>query len=74
LELELVEVFSGSTNVVMVTTPPSERVETIREMLQVEVLLVVGVVKSEESEVVEMVVEVVWEVVDCVEELDEGRG
>jgi len=58
----------------MVTTPPSERVETIREMLQVEVLLVVGVVKSEESEVVEMVVEVVWEVVDCVEELDERRG
>jgi hypothetical protein len=61
-ELELV---SASTTVVIVTTPPSERVETRREMREAEISLVVEVVNSE---VVKVAVEVGWAVVEGDEE------
>ena len=67
LSLEPVELVSASTMVVIVTTPPSERVETSREMREAEVSLVVEMV---ESAVVEVSDEVVWGVVDM-EELKE---
>lgn len=60
---------SPSTIVVTVTTPPSGRVDT-RVMRGAEVSLIVEVV---ESEVVETSDKVDWEVVDCVEELEEGK-
>ena len=51
---------------VIVTTPPSERVETSREIREAESLVVEGV----NSEVVEGSDEVVWEVVERVEGLE----
>lgn len=68
LVVELVELVSGSTIVVIVMTPPSERVEINREIREAESLAVeVG-----NSEVVEGSDEVDWEVVEGVEELEKN--
>ena len=70
LVVELVELASGSTIMVIVVTPPSERVEISLEMREAE-SLVVEVVKSE---VVGVSDEVVWDVVERVEELERDEN